>query len=60
MREGHGILNAPSFLKYEGNFKKDLPSGMGKAIYNNGDEYHGLFYQGQRSGRGDLVCSKKK
>lgn len=53
-------MNAPSIVKYEGNFKNDLPSGTGKAIYNNGDEYHGLFYQGERNGRGDLVCSNKK
>jgi hypothetical protein len=43
-----------------GNFKNDLPSGKGKAIYNNGDEYHGSFYQGERNGRGDLICKNTK
>jgi hypothetical protein len=43
-----------------GNFKNDLPSGNGKATYNNGDIYYGMFYKGLRSGKGDLVCKNAK
>jgi len=40
-KHGLGILEDSSGIRYEGEFEDDIPVGLGKIIYPNGDIYYG-------------------
>ena len=59
-RQGYGIYTHPDNPKvpirtYEGEWKMDLPSGLGKETFKNGISYEGLFQNGQRHGSGKMI-----
>ena len=49
---GYGIMDDGLGSKYDGNWKRWEPHGMGKMIYPTGQYYIGEFYYGQCNGRG--------
>lgn len=42
--------------KFSGEIDKQnlIPHGYGKLIYDNGDEFRGIFYLGKKTGRGEF------
>lgn len=46
------VIRLPDGTDYYGQVKNDMPSGHGKQIWNNGDEFIGFFIAGKRNGVG--------
>jgi hypothetical protein len=60
IKNGEGTLtvfndNYTFSKKYEGDFKNNLPHGIGEKTYANGDYYSGSFEEGLRDGVGKYV-----
>ena len=54
-RQGLGILiDKATNLRYEGQFEDDIPTGLGKLTYPNGDVYIGMVDKACKQGRGRL------
>ena len=43
--------------KYEGDIENGIPNGMGKVIFNNGDNYDGNWIDGELNGQGTFQSS---
>ncbi len=51
----HGKGSATGIDRYEGEFRKGLPEGLGLYRWENGTYYEGYFKQGLREGSGRMV-----
>ena len=50
-KNGRGVYTMCNELsKYEGDFRNDLPHGVGNIRYENGDTYEGNFRDGKKEG----------
>ena len=42
-------------MKYKGEIKAQVPDGLGKLVWENGDFYEGQFKNGKRHGTGKRI-----
>jgi len=47
-----GVRNSDAGGKYIGEFKSNVPHGLGTYIYADGDKYIGMYTEGKRNGQG--------
>ena len=47
-RHGKGEIFAENYIRFKGDFEKDLPNGYGEIIYHNSNEFRGNFRNGKK------------